>query len=129
MRLRNTESPLSEKSRERLQALDREMAQLRVRLRELTESYPLDSDDRRRRAAAPTAPARGEAPLRDRPAVAGGERDRERFVHYFASADLARAAPQLRWERIAQRNRAIVTAILALFLLGAVILLWLRHQG
>ena len=129
MRLRKTESPLSEKSRERLKALDREMAQLRVRLRELTESYPLDSDDLGRRTAAPTAPARGGAPVRERPAVAGDERDRERFVHYFASADLARTAPQLRRERIAQRNRAIVTAILALFLLGAVILLWLRHQG
>ncbi len=140
MRTREAELRWSEKSRERLRAIEREVGQLRGRLSELTEQYPLDRRDPGVSSAGSLV--RGRIPedvlpvpeasglsIRDRPYAPADERERERFAHYLASADLARTAPQLRRERIAHRNRAIVMAILALFLVVAVVLLYLRHRG
>ena len=141
MRSRTVEPRWSEKSRERLKALDREVAQLRARLRELSEQYPLERTEISRSekadlstlksplAASSSVPEAGGLGVRERPYGPGDERERERFAQYLASADLARMAPRLRRERIAQRNRALIMAILALFLLGAVIMLWFRHSG
>jgi hypothetical protein len=120
--------------RARLAQLEQELAQLKkqrkVLEREFRREDPEDRMDARRappKAAGPQ-PAREEerAPEPGSSGVPGGappkeDEDRERFAHYFMTGSLGSHTPQLRHERRAMRNKAIVMAILAFVFLFALV--------
>ncbi len=115
--------------RARLAEVERELAQLKKKRRTLERAYPQDVPEELPvlRRASPTS-AVGPDPVRSPPeagltqvpewAVGAGEGERrERFASYFMTGSLGRAAPQLRKERRAMRNKAILMAVAALILL------------
>jgi hypothetical protein len=120
-----------------LDEVERELARLKKQYRTLEKDYSRDipgdlpepSRSSSARAAVPerapappaagpaTAPGAGPADVPEW-AAAGNDGDRrERFASYFMTGSLGRAAPQLRKERRAMRNKAILMAVVALFFL------------
>jgi hypothetical protein len=128
-----------------LEEVERELARLKKQYRTLEKDYsrdipgdfpepprsPSSRSAGRERAPAPpgagpvtapgvgpvTAPGVGPADVPEW-AAAGNDGDRrERFASYFMTGSLGRAAPQLRKERRAMRNKAILMAVVALFFL------------
>lgn len=114
--------------RARLAQLEKELALLKKQRKLLARDVPRDEADEwaepRRPAAKAAVPAGEPAaePRREGPEWTPPREDgeRERFASYFMTGSLGHAAPQLRRERRAMRNKAIVTALLALVLLVAV---------
>jgi hypothetical protein len=119
----------SKERRARLAEVERELAQLKKKRRILERDYPQDLPEaapatRRQPPAGPGAVDRGPFPPdageANAPARTAGGEDldkRERFASYFMTGSLGRAAPQLRRERRAMKNKAILMAVVALFFL------------
>jgi len=105
--------------RARLEAIERELALLQKKRRALERSWDAARDDDE------PVPPLAEAGSGSAAAPVGGDRaglperpeERERFASYFMSGNLGRSGSQLKREHRAQRNRAIVMAVFALFLI------------
>ncbi len=120
--------------RARLAQLEKELVQLKkqrkVLERDVLRDEPDEWQELRRGTAKPEARAsepapepKGAAPETASPREEG---ERERFASYFMTGSLGRAAPQLRRERRAMRNKAIVMALFALVLLIALVRFWVK---
>ncbi len=127
----------TKKRRARLLEIERELELLKKKKRALERSRDVEAAEAPFREveaaepaglskppAVPVSPSAPGIPLagRDREGADGsipGEsgEERERFASYFMSGNLGRSGTQLRKERRAQRNKAILMAVLAAFLL------------
>ena len=120
----------SKERRARLVEIERELALLKKKKRALDRSRESEASeapfldagpadrtvlpgpvDAGERAPAGGGPARGGDPAGVEEAIP--DEQRERFASYFMSGNLGRSGAQLRKERRAQRNKAILMAILA----------------
>ena len=127
----------SKELRSRLVEVERELARLKKERRAFEKraarDIPEDLPEPRRQAPERAAerapsnpvepPAAAETAPAEMPDWPEAERDgtrRERFANYFMSGGLGGSVPQLRRERRAMRNKAILMAVAAVILLIAV---------
>ncbi len=110
--------------RARLGEIERELAQLKKKKQVMERESPGDAPDEfpephRQPPSGASEPKRVPAGREASPVATGEGADdrRERFASYFMTGSLGRGAPQLRKERRAMRNKAILMAVVALFLL------------